>query len=216
MFLKNSIYDEVASYTQALFYRNVFATFSILAPFIFFFNINRPKKGKAEATLLHISALEEFINMAFICFLLVPVYVAIVYGLSHNLFAAIYPQYLYHLKLVDLQYRFLGMLFTPTLILFMQAAFFLNLLYGKRKVRKIMITIGVAVFSCLPLVKYTDILSRGFPYSLLVLKVFSVYHFVTLLYVLPVFLFFSSYFLWKNKEYPSRINFVTGVQAENA
>ena len=200
MILKSDYYTGRAVYMQARFYRSIFSTTAILAPYLFFFNINRPKKGIAEP-MLHASALERFLNMALFCFVLVPLSTVMVYGVSHHMFVVIFPQYLYKFSLIDLQHVFVGRLFTPTLILLMQTTFFFNLLYSKNKVRKIIITFGAVLLVFILLDIFTDIFIMGVPVSLLMLERASVFLFMLLLYVLPVVLLGLSYLMLKKKGY---------------
>lgn len=200
MFLKSIDTEGIPTYMQFRFYRNVFAASAILAPYLFFFNINRPWKRRVEA-MHHTSVLENFLNMALFCFVLVPLSAICVYGLSHNLFATVFPQYLFKFPLIDLQYLFVGRLFTPTLILLMQTTFFFNLLYSKNKVRKIIITFGAVLLVFILLDIFTDIFIMGVPVSLLMLERASVFLFMLLLYVLPVVLLGLSYLMLKKKGY---------------
>lgn len=133
MVYKSHPYDGGSSYTHVKFYRNVFAASAILAPYLFFFQINRPGKRRVEA-MFQASALEMFLNMALFCFILVPLSALIVYGVSHTLLTIVFPQYLYKFPLIFLQSQFTGRLFIPSLILLMQITFFLNILYSENKI----------------------------------------------------------------------------------
>ena len=198
IFLKSIDTEGIPTYMQFRFYRNVYAASAILAPYLFFFHINRSRKRNVEA-MLHASTLENFLNMALFCFILVPLSSIIVYGASHTLFATVFPQYFYKFALIDLQYLFTGRLFIPSLILFMQITFFFNLFYSENKVRKTIITFGTVLLVYIVLVLYTDTFMMGIPVSLLILERFSVFLFVLLLYVLPVVLLICSYFIMKRE-----------------
>ena len=200
MILKSDYYTGIALYMQKRFYRSIFSTTAILAPYLFFFNINRPKKGIAEP-MLHASALERFLNIALFCFVLVPLSTVMVYGVSHHMFGVIFPQYLYKYSLIDLQHVFVGRLFTPTLILLMQTTFFFNFLYSENKVRKTIKTYGVVVLTFLLLDAFSYIFCMGIPVSLLILERNSVFLFVSLLYILPIVLMISSYLILKRERY---------------
>lgn len=205
MILKSDYYTGRAVYMQARFYRSIFSTTAILAPYLFFFNINRPKKGIAEP-MLHASALERFLNMALFCFVLVPLSTVMVYGVSHHMFVVIFPQHLYKFSLIDLQHVFVGRLFTPTLILLMQTTFFFNLLFRERKVRKLFLTLGVIVFIEL-LFPYISFQINWYvpAFILLLLRVFGSLY-VPLISILSAFLFISSCFLLKRKSIPLTTN----------
>lgn len=169
-------------------YRRIFTLFTILAPYLFFFNVDRVKKGVVQP-MRQASALEKFLNMSLFCFVLVPLSVAVVYGVSHHLFASFYPEYLHKFTQIDLQHLFLGKLFTPVLILLMQTTFFFNLLYREKKVRRTILTFVVALFIYILLDSYF-FLWMGLPPFL---------H-GPLLYILPIVLLISSYFLLKRKD----------------
>ena len=200
MFLESIDTEGIPTYLQFRYYKNTVAASAILAPYLFFFNINRAEKRRVEA-MLHNSVLENFLNMALFCFVLVPLSAIVVYGLSYNLFATVFPQYLFKFPLIDLQYLFVGRLFTPTLILLMQTTFFFNLLYSKNKVRKTVITYGVMLLVFILLDIFTNIFIMGVPVSLLMLERASVFLFVLLLYILPVVLLGLSYLMLKKKGY---------------
>ena len=201
MFYKSYPYDGGSSYTHVRFYRNVFAVSAILAPYLSFFQINRPRKRRVEA-MLHTSVLENFLNMALFCFVLLQLFALIVYGISHTIFATVFPQYLYKFPLIFLQSLFSGRLFIPSLILSMQTIFFLNILYSDNKIKKTVITYVAVLLVYTFLVCYTNIFMMGVPVSLLVLERFSVFLFVLLLYVLPMVLLIWSYLIMKKKGYP--------------
>ena len=188
LFEDNYTYGAGIFYSNRQFYRHTIALFSILAPYLFFFNVNRVMKGVVQPTC-HPSALEKFLNMTLFCFVLVPVSVAVVYGVSNHLFATFYPVYLYKFTLIELQHLFFGGLFTPVLILLMQTTFFFNLLYREKKVGKTIATFAVAVFMYILLDGYY-LLWWGIPVFLR----------GPLLYILPVVLFVSSYFLLRRKD----------------
>ena len=198
MFLESIDTEGIPTYLQFRYYKNTVAASAILAPYLFFFNINRAEKRRVEA-MLHNSVLENFLNMALFCFVLVPFSTVVVYGLSQILFATIFPQYLYKFTLIDLQFLFIGRLFIPSFILLMQTTFFFNLLYSKNKVRKTIITYGVILLLFILLDVFTDTFMMGVPVGLLILERFSVFLFVLLLYILPVVLVGLSYLMLKKK-----------------
>lgn len=189
-------------YLQRQFYRNVFAFFTVFAPYIFFFNHIRVKKG-VPVCQHHASVVEQFLNMALFCFVLVPVSVALVYGVSHYIFAAIFPQNLYQFSIIDLKHLFFGRLFTPVLVFLMQLMFFVNLLFSQKKVLKTVIAHVVLFYLYISIVLLGDHYFMG-------RAVFM----SPFLYILPVVMFISSYFLLKKGGFPVSINVNVAVKVK--
>ncbi len=109
--------------------------FFVLSPFFFYNYYNHPKKGLPEV-MLPASVLEKFVAMQATCFTVLPLMNILCFGGSDALLTILFPNYQSGYAIA---YFFTDKLTANTvLILFltMQAVFFCNLLFIRRKVFK--------------------------------------------------------------------------------
>lgn len=107
----------------------------IFSPFIYYYSYNHSKKGLSEV-MLPASVLEKFIVQQMVCMIFAPLMILVFYGGSDALMTLLFP--MYHEGYV-ITHFFNNILSTEGLLLTflsMQAVFFANLFFIRRKILK--------------------------------------------------------------------------------
>jgi hypothetical protein len=123
-----------------LLFRSNFLTFLVVtififSPFFYYYFYNHSKKGLSEV-MLPASVLEKFVVMQIFCMILAPLMVLVFYGGSDVILSALFPLYQGGYAIVHFFNNRLTTDGVLVVFLSMQAVFFANLFFVRRKILK--------------------------------------------------------------------------------
>ncbi|MGI6048054.1 MAG: hypothetical protein ACOYEG_08630 [Petrimonas sp.] len=196
--------------------------FFIFSPFFYYYSYNHPKKGLSEV-MLPASVLEKFVAMQLVCMIFAPLMALIFFGGSDALLTTLFPKYQSGYAIVHF---FENMLTADTVLqafLTLQAVFFCNMLFVRRKLLKtsasfiavalLILIISTAVLGLLDSYGYFDGMSNSISINTGQRGLFEFYSgdhpFVTFLMILRIFMevvmpivfMIGSYRIMKTKRY---------------
>lgn len=124
----------------SLLFRSNFLAFLVgtifmFSPFFYYYFYNHPKKGLSEV-MLPASVLEKFVVMQIVCMVFAPLMVLVFYGASDALMVTLFPKYYSGYAITHFfnnRFQVDGILL---IFLTMQAVFFANLFFVRRKILK--------------------------------------------------------------------------------
>ncbi len=202
---------------RGLFFRQIVTFVFMLSPFIYFYNVNHPKKGLNEV-MLPASVLEKYLNMMLFCMIIVPLTAIVLYGGMDSLIALIFPQYFKGFAIREFMKLFTDWNGLLTIFLVMQGVFFFNVLFSSRKALKsigaymLISIVATILISTVTIIANNSTVAfdsytrgdRGY------FEIFKGDHFLMIFIqlnkifmkiALPIGLMIGSYFILKNKRY---------------
>ncbi len=110
-------------------------TIFMFSPFFYYYFYNHPKKGLSEV-MLPASVLEKFVVMQLVCAVFAPLMVLVFYGASDVLMVTLFPKHYSGYAITEFFYNIFKSNGKWLIFLTLQAVFFANLFFVRRKILK--------------------------------------------------------------------------------